>query len=69
MKIIIDTDQIKLAVKDKIKEVQAFIVALYRTPAEPRKIEVQHRGLATGQVVAVRRPERRQIKVKYVPSK
>jgi hypothetical protein len=69
MKIIIDTDQILSAVKNKLKEVQAFMVALYHAPVTPRKIEVRQRGLATGQVVTVRRPERRQIKVKYVPTK
>lgn len=33
-----------------------------------RKIEVQQRGLATGQVVPVRRITRRKIEVTYIPS-
>lgn len=33
-----------------------------------RKIEVQQRGLATGQIVTVRRIRRIQIEVTYIPS-
>jgi len=69
MKITIDTDQIISTVKTKAKKVFTDILNQYRTPALVRRIEVQQRGLATGQHVTVRRPERKQIKVKYVPSK
>lgn len=53
----------------KIRDLTGKLVALMPTGRSlPLKIDVKQRGLATGQVVPVRRVKRVHIKVKYIPS-